>query len=127
MGLRRGRRDADVIRVGEVLDFWRVEAIEPGRLLRLRAERKVPGKAWLQFEVTVPEGDSRPLLMQTAFFAPKGLSGLAYWYLLYPIHETIFGGMIRRLAARAMAIASAGSPPVKVAGAPSLSSRGGGL
>ncbi len=75
-----------IIRVGEALDFWRVEAIEPGRLLRLRAEMKVPGKAWLQFEVTVPEGDSRPLLTQTAFFAPKGLSGLAYWYLLYPLH-----------------------------------------
>jgi uncharacterized protein YbjT (DUF2867 family) len=104
VGLRRGRRDADDIRVGEALDFWRVEAIEPGRLLRLRAEMKVPGKAWLQFEVNVPEGDSHPVLTQTAFFAPKGLSGLAYWYLLYPFHGLIFGGMIRRLAARAMAL-----------------------
>ena len=110
VGLRRGRRDADDIRVGEALDFWRVEAIEPGRLLRLRAEMKVPGKAWLQFEVTVPEGDSRPVLTQTAFFAPKGLSGLAYWYLLYPFHGLIFGGMIRRLAMRAMAIAAAIPP-----------------
>lgn len=104
VGLRRGRRDADVIRVGEALDFWRVEAIEPGRLLRLRAEMKVPGKAWLQFEVTVQEGDSRPQLTQTAFFAPKGLSGLAYWYLLYPLHRMIFGGMIRCLAERAMTL-----------------------
>jgi hypothetical protein len=62
---------------------------------------KVPGKAWLQFEVKAQDGDPRPLLTQTAFFAPKGLSGLAYWYLLYPIH-----GMIRRLAERAISIAS---------------------
>ena len=105
VGLRRGRRDADDIRVGEALDFWRVEAIEPGRLLRLRAEMKVPGKAWLQFEVKAQGGDPRPLLAQTAFFAPKGLLGLAYWYLLYPIHRMIFGGMIRRLAERAKTIA----------------------
>jgi uncharacterized protein YbjT (DUF2867 family) len=106
VGLRRGRRDADDIRVGEALDFWRVEAIEPGRLLRLRAEMRVPGKAWLQFEVRVQDRDSHPLLTQTAFFAPKGLSGLAYWYLLYPIHGMIFRGMIRRLAKRAMALAA---------------------
>ncbi|MCX6972001.1 MAG: SDR family oxidoreductase [Verrucomicrobia bacterium] len=106
VGLRRGRRDADDIRVGESLDFWRVEAIEPGRLLRLRAEMKVPGKAWLQFEVKAQDGDPSPLLTQTAFFAPKGLSGLAYWYLLYPVHRMIFGGMIRRLAERAITIAS---------------------
>ncbi len=106
VGLRRGRRDADNIRVGEALDFWRVEAIEPGRLLRLRAEMKVPGKAWLQFEVRVQDRDSRPLLTQTAFFAPKGLFGLAYWYLLYPIHGMIFKGMIRRLAKRAMTLAA---------------------
>lgn len=111
VGLRRGRRDADEIRVGEALDFWRVEAIQPGRLLRLRAEMKVPGKAWLQFEVTVPEGETCPVLTQTAFFAPKGLSGIAYWYLLYPLHGLIFGGMIRRLAERALAIAAAASPP----------------
>ena len=104
VGLRRGRRDADDIRVGEALDFWRVEAIEPGRMMRLRAEMKVPGKAWLQFEVKAQDPDARPLLTQTAFFAPKGLFGLAYWYLLYPIHSLIFGGMIRRLAARAAAI-----------------------
>jgi uncharacterized protein YbjT (DUF2867 family) len=110
VGMRRGRRDADDIRVGEALDFWRVEAIEPGRLMRLRAEMKVPGKAWLQFEVSVPDGDSQPLLTQTAFFAPKGLSGLAYWYLLYPLHGLIFGGMIRQLAARAEALSSANPP-----------------
>ncbi len=103
VGLRRGRRDADDIRVGEALDFWRVEAVEPGHLLRLRAEMKVPGKAWLQFEVNAQEGGASALLTQTAFFAPKGLSGLAYWYLLYPLHGLIFGGMIRHLAKRAKA------------------------
>ncbi len=101
VGLRRGRRSADLVRVGEALDFWRVEAVEPAHLMRLRAEMKVPGKAWLQFEVKAQENDSRPLLSQTAFFAPKGLGGIVYWYALYPIHSLIFGGMIRRLAQRA--------------------------
>jgi hypothetical protein len=98
VGMRRGRRDADDIRVGEALDFWRVEAIEPGRLMRLRAEMKLPGKAWLQFEVKTQDHDPRPVLVQTAFFAPKGLLGLLYWYGLYPIHALIFAGMIRRLS-----------------------------
>ena len=100
VGLRRGRRDANDIRVGDALDFWRVEALEPGRLMRLRAEMKVPGKAWLQFEVKSQPGDSRPMLTQTAFFAPKGLFGLAYWYLLYPLHGLIFAGMIRKITER---------------------------
>jgi hypothetical protein len=101
VGLRRGRRDANEVRVGDALDFWRVEAIEPGRLLRLRAEMKVPGKAWLEFEVRRQTGDVRPLLSQTAVFAPKGLAGLAYWYLLYPIHALIFRGMLRGIASLA--------------------------
>ena len=106
VGLRRGRRDADEIRVGEALDFWRVEAIIPGRLLRLRAEMKVPGKAWLQFEVKSQDRGISPLLIQTAFFAPKGLFGLAYWYFLYPIHGLIFEGMIRQLAKRSVTLAA---------------------
>ena len=96
VGLRRGRRDPDRLRVGDALDFWRVEAVEPGRLLRLRAEMKVPGKAWLQFKVT-PLDDGGTRLEQTAFFAPKGLAGLAYWYVLYPIHRIIFSGLIDRI------------------------------
>jgi Protein of unknown function (DUF2867) len=72
VGLRRGRRDADSVRVGEGLDFWRVEAVESGHLMRLRAEMKVPGKAWLHFQVKAQDHDIRPLLTQTAFFAPKG-------------------------------------------------------
>jgi len=103
VGLRRGRRHPDELRVGDALDFWRVEAIEPGRLLRLRAEMKVPGAAWLQFE-TQPHGETGTLLVQTAFFAPKGLSGLLYWYGLYPVHGRIFSGMIHALAGEAGAL-----------------------
>ncbi len=97
VGLRRGRRDPHELRVGDALDFWRVEAVEPERLLRLRAEMKVPGRAWLQFE-TLPQAGGT-LLVQTAYFAPKGLPGLLYWYALYPVHGAIFSGMIAALAA----------------------------
>jgi uncharacterized protein YbjT (DUF2867 family)/uncharacterized protein YndB with AHSA1/START domain len=103
VGLRRGRRDADEVRVGDALDFWRVEAVEPERLLRLRAEMKVPGKAWLQFQVT-PRDDGRSLLSQTAFFAPKGVPGWLYWYALYPVHGPIFSGLINQIAKRAVAL-----------------------
>ncbi len=98
VGLRRGRRDPDGLRVGDALDFWRVEEVVPGRLLRLRAEMKVPGAAWLQFE-TQPRGEGT-LLVQTAYFAPRGVPGLVYWYGLLPIHGLIFSGMIASLAAR---------------------------
>ncbi len=103
VGLRRGRRDPDVVRVGDALDFWRVEAVEPGELLRMRAEMKVPGKAWLQLQVT-PRGEEQALLSQTAFFAPKGLTGWLYWYALYPLHGLIFSGLIDRIAQRAVAL-----------------------
>ena len=97
VGMRRGRRDPEDLRVGDTLDFWRVEMVEPGRLLRLRAEMRVPGRAWLEFEVRpIPEGQA--LLLQTAFFEPKGLSGLLYWYALYPVHSLIFSGLIRKIA-----------------------------
>ncbi len=104
VGLRRGRREPDEVRVGDALDFWRVEAVEPDHLLRLRAEMKVPGRAWLQFQVQEQNND-QSLLSQTAFFAPKGLSGLLYWYLLYPLHSLIFSGMIRKVAERAEKLA----------------------
>ena len=100
VGLRRGRRDPDTLRVGDALDFWRVEAVEPDRLLRLRAEMKVPGRAWLQFQVA-PRDDGQSLLSQTAFFAPKGLFGWLYWYALYPMHKVIFSGFIDEIARRA--------------------------
>lgn len=98
-GMRLGRRDPSRVRVGDAVDFWRVEAVERPRLLRLRAEMKVPGRAWLQYEVTeTPDGSE---VAQTAFFEPKGLSGIIYWYLLLPIHAFIFRGSIRELARRA--------------------------
>jgi hypothetical protein len=100
VGLRRGRRHPVELRAGDALDFWRVEAVEPGRLLRLRAEMKVPGRAWLEFRVEPGQGE-QSILSQTAFFAPRGLSGWLYWHLLYPIHSFIFSGLIRRIAARA--------------------------
>jgi len=106
VGMRRGRRNADTLTVGETLDFWRVEGFEPDRRLSLVAEMKVPGRAWLQFEVE-PIGtqpDSRQSrIHQTAIFDPAGLSGLAYWYALYPVHRWIFAGMLRAVAMRAEA------------------------
>jgi hypothetical protein len=101
VGVRRGRRDPDTLRVGDALDFWRVEAIEPERLLRLRAEMKVPGTAWLEFQVT-PRENGQALLAQTAFFAPKGLGGWLYWYALYPLHRLIFSGLIDQITQRAI-------------------------
>lgn len=101
VGMRRGRRDPETLRVGDPLDFWRVEMVEPGRLIRLRAEMKVPGRAWLEFQ-SVPQADGQTLLTQTAFFEPKGLFGLAYWYALYPIHSLIFSGLIRKIGERAL-------------------------
>lgn len=100
VGFRRGRRHPDEVRVGDAVDFWRVEAVEENRLLRLRAEMKVPGLAWLQLAVE-PVNGSQTRLTQTAFFAPKGLLGWLYWYSLYPIHSLIFSGMIRKMGERA--------------------------
>ncbi len=96
VGVRRGRRDPVRIRVGDALDFWRVEAFEPDRLLRLQAEMRVPGRAWLEFEVT--SDDDGSTIRQTAIWDPAGLFGLAYWYALYPIHSLMFAGMLRNIA-----------------------------
>jgi hypothetical protein len=98
-GLRRGRRDPSRLRHGDALDFWRVEAVDVGRMLRLRAEMKVPGRAWLQFEVNGDEESS--VIRQTAIFEPRGLGGLLYWYALYPVHRLIFNGMLRGIAGHA--------------------------
>ncbi len=96
VGVRRGRRDPETPLPGDALDFWRVEAYEPDRLLRLRAEMKVPGRAWLQFEVE--EAGHGSVIRQTAIFDPAGLAGLAYWYALYPLHALIFRGMLRKIS-----------------------------
>ncbi len=99
-GLRRGRRDPDHLRVGDAVDFWRVEEINSPGMLRLRAEMVFPGKAWLQYESGLtPDGDV--LLVQTAIFAPKGLAGFLYWYSLYPVHGVIFSGLIKKIKERA--------------------------
>jgi uncharacterized protein YbjT (DUF2867 family) len=99
VGLRRARRCADELCPGDALDFWRVESFEPDRLLRLRAEMKVPGRAWLQFETTPVPGGTE--IRQTASFDASGLFGLAYWYALYPLHHFVFAGMLRAIADRA--------------------------
>ncbi len=96
VGLRRGRRDPNALQVGDVLDWWRVEAIEPGKRLRLQAEMKLPGRAWLEFEVQ-PEGTGARIT-QTASFDPIGLGGLLYWYGVWPLHELVFRGMVRGIA-----------------------------
>ncbi|MFF0106672.1 SDR family oxidoreductase [Streptomyces hirsutus] len=96
VGLRRGRRDAERLRVGDSLDFWRVEEIEPGRLLRLRAEMRLPGLAWLEmYADTDDEGRTR--YRQRALFHPRGLPGHAYWWSVAPFHAVVFGGMARNI------------------------------
>lgn len=101
VGMRRGRRHPDRLRQGEALDFWRVEKVEPDHLIRLRAEMKLPGEGWLQFEANEgQDGDTE--LVQTAYFAPKGLFGLLYWYAIYPLHGIIFSRMIKTIAQRAV-------------------------
>jgi uncharacterized protein YbjT (DUF2867 family) len=99
VGRRRGRRHPEDLRVGDRLDWWRVEEYEPDRLLRLAAEMKVPGRAWLQFEVE-PNPNGGSTICQTAIFDPRGLAGLLYWYAIYPIHAVVFRGMIKAIAAR---------------------------
>ncbi|WP_299534364.1 SDR family oxidoreductase [uncultured Streptomyces sp.] len=97
VGLRRGRRDAERLRVGDSLDFWRVEEIEPGKLLRLRAEMRLPGLAWLEMYAE-DRGDGRSHYRQRAIFHPRGLLGHAYWWSVSPFHAIVFGGMARNIA-----------------------------
>ena len=104
VGLRRGRPAPAALRVGDPIDFWRVEVLEPGRRLRLAAEMRLPGRAWLEFDVTGDAASST--IRQTAIFDPVGLAGRAYWYVLYPVHRLVFGGMLRGIAR-----AARGQPP----------------
>ncbi|MGE5249667.1 MAG: SDR family oxidoreductase [Bacteroidota bacterium] len=106
VGLQRGRRHPDEVRPGEALDFWRVEEVEQDRLLRLRAEMKLPGKAWLEFR-SEPEGKDRSAFTINAYFAPYGLFGLLYWYAMWPFHKFIFDGLARQIASRARVLAHA--------------------
>ncbi len=93
VGMNRSRRDPEALRLGDVVDCWRVEQYDPPHMLRLAAEMKLPGRAWLQFEVTRLEQGSR--ICQSAVFDPHGLGGLVYWYALYPVHQLVFAGMLR--------------------------------
>ena len=99
VGLRRGRRDPDFLRVGESLDFWRVEELEPGRRLKLYAEMVLPGKAWLEFTVTRENGKTK--IVQEATFNPRGLGGQLYWYAISPLHLFVFPTMIRNIVKKA--------------------------
>ena len=110
VGMRRGRRDPASLRPGDALDFWRVEEIVRPRRLRLRAEMRLPGEGWLQYDV---EPHARgATLRQTAFYAPRGILGLAYWYVLYPVHGLLFRGLTRRIAE----VATAHADGVEVVG-----------
>jgi uncharacterized protein YbjT (DUF2867 family) len=100
IGIRRGRRSPTDLRVGDAVDFWRVEAYRPHQLLRLRAEMKLPGLAWLQFESLDREGGGTTL-RQTAFFEPRGIFGYFYWFCVLPFHALIFGNMADRIVGEA--------------------------
>lgn len=102
VGMGRGRRDSETCAVGEVIDGWTVEAYDPDRLLRLSADLKLPGRGWLEFEVTALDDGRRSKIRQTATFEPRGLLGRAYWYAVLPIHSVMFRGMILRIARRAV-------------------------
>jgi hypothetical protein len=113
-GMRRGRRDPAQLWVDDAVDFWRVEEIDRGRLLRLRAEMRLPGLAWLEFEVS-PDGDGT-LMRQAAIFHPRGLSGHAYWWSVTPFHGIVFGSMqagVKAEAERLSAEALRAAPVVK--------------
>jgi hypothetical protein len=108
VGLRRGRRDPDRLALGDAVDFWRVEALERPRLLRLRAEMRLPGEAWLEFSIS--QDDGRTVLHQHALFIPRGLAGHLYWWAISPFHGIVFGSMIANLAKAALARRDDASP-----------------
>jgi uncharacterized protein YbjT (DUF2867 family) len=112
-GMRRGRRNPETPAVGDALDFWRVEDYRANTTLRLRAEMKLPGRAWLQFDVEPSQHGS--VIRQTAIFEPRGLFGTFYWYALYPVHKLIFAGMLRRIGAIAETAAAGPVPVSRVA------------
>jgi uncharacterized protein YbjT (DUF2867 family) len=96
VGMRRGRRDPEHLRAGDTVDCWRVASVDPNKRLRLSAEMKLPGRAWLEFEVQPHESGS--VLRQSAMFEPLGLAGLVYWYGVWPLHQLVFAGMLRGIA-----------------------------
>tara|TARA_R110000850_G_scaffold48942_4_gene121032 strand:+ start:140 stop:1615 length:1476 start_codon:yes stop_codon:yes gene_type:complete len=100
VGMRRGRPDRELIQAGDTIDFWRVEQYDPQGFIRLKAEMKVPGRAWLEFEVA-PEGDGS-MIRQTALFDPVGWFGKCYWYSLIPVHQLVFAGMLKGIVREAL-------------------------
>jgi len=106
VGVRRGRSNDNLINVGDTIDWWRVEAYEPNRRVRLIAEMKVPGRAWLEFEVVKTEDEC--VITQTAIFDPVGIAGILYWYSLYPLHQLVFSGMLNNIKQK---IISTANPP----------------
>jgi hypothetical protein len=102
VGMRRGRLDPEGCGTGDVIDGWTVEAFEPDHRLRLSSDWKLPGRGWLEFEVTALDDGQRSQIRQTAAFDPRGLLGRAYWYALVPIHSLLFRGLLDRIARRAL-------------------------
>jgi hypothetical protein len=103
VGLRRGRRSATHLEVGDALDFWRVEQLDRGHFLRLRAEMKLPGPAWLELTAE-PDPDGGSTYLQRAIFFPRGLAGRLYWFSILPFHGIIFAGMAASITAAAEAV-----------------------
>jgi hypothetical protein len=110
VGLRRGRRDADRLKVGDALDWWRVEEVDDLELIRLRAEMRLPGLAWLELRVERDDA-GRTVFRQRAIFAPRGLAGQAYWLAIKPFHGIVFGGMQQGIAQAAARVERGGAPP----------------
>lgn len=115
VGMARGRRDPDTCAVGDTIDGWTVEAYEPDRRLRLSADLKLPGRGWLEFEVTPLAQGRQSRIRQSATFDPRGLMGRVYWYAISPIHNLVFGGMLRQIARQALV-----HPPLRSADVPSV-------
>ena len=98
VGVRRGRPHPDRLALGDTVDWWRVECYEPGRMVRFQAELRLPGRAWLEFEVEPGDDGNGSVIRQTAVFEPVGLGGLLYWYAVWPVHAAVFRGMIGGIA-----------------------------
>lgn len=103
VGMNRGRRDPEHCMVGDIIDGWAVEAYEPDRRMRLSADLKLPGRGWLEYDVTPLDDGRKSRIRQTATFDPRGLLGRTYWYAILPVHVLIFRGLLRRIAQRALA------------------------
>jgi hypothetical protein len=114
-GLRRGRRDPEMVGYGEALDFWRVVGYERDRRLALRAEMKLPGEALLEFRIEA-RGSRQCTVQQVALFQPRGLFGLLYWYAVAPLHNVVFRGMLLGIQREALRIAASPTEAASAAG-----------